>query len=552
MVFEVCSNSINIISIPFQTMGSRELLNYAVTLVLFMLSGSHGARILMIPVDHHSHVNLFANTGRALQSSGHDVYVLANIRHKAAVERSGLTAILIDAPSAPFLQGEKYDKFEDALIKNDALQQFSAARSIVGTVEDQVDIVLTSDLINTLRELQLDLAFVDGSGFAQSLYVIPYKLGIRYITLTATHLPWLAGIPSLPSVEPVQIKYIPEESSFLERLEQLILSIMIHAMPHFLFYKSGLLAKHIPSSEIATVRELHDRSELWFVNLENICLDSPRISAPHYHFIGGVGVEPAKALPADIAEFISTSNAPQGVIVVTFGSLVKRVPRSILHKMLNALGRQHQRVIMRNDDDVPDNVPSNILIKRWLPQNDLLGHPNVKLFVTHGGQNGQLEALYHGVPMVVMPFAADQWNNGQRVMHKGYGEMVDPRDFTEDELYETVKNVANNPWYRENIQRCSKIFKALPDPKETIIRWTNHILEHGGDHLKPRSMKVPMWQFFMWDIWATVLIGVHLLIYVSVVCFRCCRRCCRPCCKRCCSCCCRRCCSKRSQKDKAD
>ncbi len=39
------------------------------------------------------------------------------------------------------------------------------------------------------------------------------------------------------------------------------------------------------------------------------------------------------------------------------------------------------------------NIPSNILIKRWRPQNDLLGHPNVKKFVTHGGQNGQRPSI---------------------------------------------------------------------------------------------------------------------------------------------------------------
>ncbi len=143
----------------------------------------------MIPVDHHSHVNLFVNTGRALQSNERDVYVLVNIRHKAAVERSGLTAILIDVPSLPFLHGEKYDKFEEALFKNDALEQFSAVTSLVRTAENQTNTVLTLDLINILRELQLHLAFVEGSPFAQVLYVIPYKLGIRYVSLTASHLP---------------------------------------------------------------------------------------------------------------------------------------------------------------------------------------------------------------------------------------------------------------------------------------------------------------------------------------------------------------------------
>ena len=46
------------------------------------------------------------------------------------------------------------------------------------------------------------------------------------------------------------------------------------------------------------------------------------------------------------------------------------------------------------------DIPSNVYISDWLPQNDLLGHPGVQVFVTHCGNNGQFEALYHGVPFV--------------------------------------------------------------------------------------------------------------------------------------------------------
>jgi glucuronosyltransferase len=36
-------------------------------------------------------------------------------------------------------------------------------------------------------------------------------------------------------------------------------------------------------------------------------------------------------------------------------------------------------------DDFPDK-PKNLKTLKWLPQADLLAHPNIKLFITQGGQ----------------------------------------------------------------------------------------------------------------------------------------------------------------------
>ena len=59
-------------------------------------------------------------------------------------------------------------------------------------------------------------------------------------------------------------------------------------------------------------------------------------------------------------------------------------------------------------DDVTDGLPENVLIKTSLPQNDMLAHPNLKVFVTHGGLLSTQEALFHKVPLVGMPISNDQ------------------------------------------------------------------------------------------------------------------------------------------------
>ena len=57
----------------------------------------------------------------------------------------------------------------------------------------------------------------------------------------------------------------------------------------------------------------------------------------------------------------------------------------------------------------------NIKLINWAPQNDVLGHSAVQVFVTQAGINSLYEAAYHAVPVVSVPLVGDQIVNAGKV-----------------------------------------------------------------------------------------------------------------------------------------
>ena len=84
---------------------------------------------------------------------------------------------------------------------------------------------------------------------------------------------------------------------------------------------------------------------------------------------------------------------------------------------------------------------------KWLPQNDLLAHNDIKAFVSHVGHNSLYESAYHGVPVAAYPLFGDQHYNAKKVEHFGLGLVVDHRTTNAKQLLETIQLVVNEPRY---------------------------------------------------------------------------------------------------------
>ena len=81
----------------------------------------------------------------------------------------------------------------------------------------------------------------------------------------------------------------------------------------------------------------------------------------------------------------------------------------------------------------------------WLPQNDLLGHKDIKAFVSHMGHNSLYESAYHGVPVVGFPLCVDQQSNAKKAEYVGIGLAVDYKSIDAQQLLETIERVIGEP-----------------------------------------------------------------------------------------------------------
>lgn len=94
---------------------------------------------------------------------------------------------------------------------------------------------------------------------------------------------------------------------------------------------------------------------------------------------------PSQNSDPDLASW--ADGADNGLILFSMGSMISDMHHTKSGMIAAALSKLPQRVVWRYSGVVPDNIGKNIKIMDWFPQNDLMGHKNTKLFITHGGKD---------------------------------------------------------------------------------------------------------------------------------------------------------------------
>ncbi|XP_010630050.1 UDP-glucuronosyltransferase 2B13-like [Fukomys damarensis] len=179
-----------------------------------------------------------------------------------------------------------------------------------------------------------------------------------------------------------------------------------------------------------------------------------------------------------------------------------------------------KQVLWRFEGKKPDTLGSNTRLYKWLPQNDLLGHPKTRAFVTHGGANGVYEAIYHGIPMVGIPLFGEQHDNIAYMTDKGAAVNVNFLTISSTELLNALKMVLNSPSYKENAMWLSTIHHDQPmKPLDRAAFWIEFVMRHkGAKHLRPLAQNLTWYQYHSLDVIGFLLAGVVTITLLVIKC----------------------------------
>ncbi|XP_053725934.1 UDP-glucuronosyltransferase 3A1-like isoform X2 [Synchiropus splendidus] len=494
------------------------LIQAAKILTVCLIGGSH--YLLLDEISHHLHQH------------GHDVRMLLQLGNPIITGLS-YTGRHDSYRTSTWTLGDEYiQQFNGWFLEQQTQfllgrDDFSNFLNFMGHLSYQCDKLLEDDKIVTfLQEEHYDMAIVDA--FNPCSFIVAHKLGVPYVAFYPGMLngPLSMMLPSLVSFVPVCSSQLADCMNLWARAKNLLFLLMAPVCQHLVWSRfSAVAERHLGSgSPPGGLHEFHQKAELWVFNTD-FSLDFPQPLMPFTVLVGGLLNKPPAPLKQDLETWIR-GFGDAGFIVVTLGSMVSAVSVDrLVEELVTGFSVIPQGVIWRYDPkrwNPHVSLPPNVRLEEWLPLNDLLGHESVRLFITHGGQNSLLQAVYHGVPVLGIPLFGDQFDNLVRAEAKGLGLTIHPTQITSGLLSSTIQTLTDDMRFKASALLLSRIHKSHPVPPALrLVQWVEHVLQSGGaGHLRPSFLSQPWYQRYMLDL---ALLLSLILLAPLVLCLVLCR-----------------------------
>ncbi|XP_017110423.1 UDP-glucosyltransferase 2 [Drosophila elegans] len=494
--------------------------------ILAIIAGVHGADILCLFTSlSPSHLVIQMSMARILAERGHNVTVVTVLEppflHKdithilVPLEKDDLQAFnsvvsgltKTDNTNAYASMFRSVRQMSEAFTKMGSVMKHQTVRNLYEHPDNRFDLLIVGYFMNSF---QLALGYKLKVPIVVALSNPPSLLGdvlgnpweVSYVS--AMHLTTDHGSPM----------------GFGKRFLNLLGNLGQRLFMFLIEYGNARTYREIYGDDptLPSYGDLNKNISLVFFASHGISEGPIRPNVPAVIEVGGIQVKDRPdPLPRNMAEFLL--EAPHGAILLSLGSNLRKthLKPDTVQKMFNVVSGLRQKVIWKWDD--LENTPGsseNILYSKWLPQDDILAHPNITLFITHAGKGGVTEAQFHGKPMLALPVFGDQPSNADIMQKQGFGLKQSLLTLEEDSFRNGIREVLENPKYARAVRSFSNLYRDRPmSAQQTFIYWVEYVIRHrGAQHLQSPVVHMSYIAVNNFDVYALFLVAIAATCFV--------------------------------------
>ncbi|XP_042861922.1 UDP-glucosyltransferase 2-like [Penaeus japonicus] len=344
-------------------------------------------RILMLlPVGSKSHKVFFTSVADVLGERGHKIVMLSG--YPASSKNPNVSEI--DHGLKDF-HGDDMNLFD---FRNDPTGGFSMLGEILGPmVKKLYKIPEVMELYE--KRKTFDLIIVDQK---MNEIIYPFAHDVTYMTIAAfgmdpCHSAVLGNVQN-PAYVSGSLEEYPSPLSFKHRLMNLLQHTLF---PLYLRHWSAVppMQKEVSEifPELPPLLDIERNQSLTLVN-SHFSMDVALPLLPSQVEVGAIHCRPAKPLPKELESWISGAG-PEGVVYFSLGTVVRENSMPVVYRdmFVEAFKRLKQRVVWKFEGEV-EGISDNVLIQKWLPQQDILGNVTKRNGYSTIRQNRYLEGRH--------------------------------------------------------------------------------------------------------------------------------------------------------------
>ncbi|KAK4872333.1 hypothetical protein RN001_014362 [Aquatica leii] len=454
-------------------------------LIFVIISLCDSARILgIIPTPSYSHQAVFQPFWKELSLRGHQVTVLTS----HPINDATLTNLTEIDTSFSF------KLLTDNLV--DVLNNSGNALKVI-----DLSVKLFCNVFDKQLELPQVKRFINDPSVQFDLVIFEYTLSVPMAFSKKFNCPSIAILPTdSPNIlhklfgHPTHPVLYPDsilDSSNLTLVKRVIAVLFnvifeLYIKWSFMPYQESMMQKHFGSNY--NLNEIEKRASLVFINSDPIFYPIRPIT-PMMIPIGGqlmrLPPKPLEKVNITVVCYIivynhkfqyikqKLDNAQEGFIYFSLGSNIdgKDMPEKTLKVILETFKELPYTVLWKYELDLP-NKPDNVVTSKWLSQLEVLKHPNIKLFITHGGGQSVDEAVSARVQILGMPFCTDQPFTVDRMVTRGAALSVDHKTLEKENFKAIILELINNPtnYNLNEIKKSASLVFINSDPIFYSIR----------------------------------------------------------------------------------